>query len=163
MPLNIWNFHDYHKSLYRLSQMQSSTLLLTTDFSCTLSVSNITQAYESQCYKINPECSREGQIQYFGPLMRRKDSLEKPLMLGKCEGKRRRGQQRTRWLGSVIEAIKMNLTQRWLLFPFCLFLVGHGSSAPATMANKPQQERKRQGKEREGTNDRPSRLTDGQV
>ena len=46
--------------------------------------------------EINPECSLEGQIvilrlQYFGHLMRREDSLEKPLMLGKCEGKRRRG------------------------------------------------------------------------
>ena len=52
---------------------------------------------------INPECSMDGQIlklrlQYFGHLMRRKDSLEKPLMLGKGEGKRRRGRQRTRWM-----------------------------------------------------------------
>ena len=55
----------------------------------------------------------EGQIlklrlQYFGLLMRRKDSLEKPLMLGKCGGKRRRGRQRTGWLDSVIEATNMN-------------------------------------------------------
>ena len=55
------------------------------------------------------ECSLEGQIlklrlQYFGHLLRREDSLEKTLMLGKCEGKRRRGQQRTRWLDSVIGA-----------------------------------------------------------
>ena len=48
---------------------------------------------------------------YFGHLMRREDSLEKTLMLGKCEGKRRRGRQRMRWLGSVIEATNMNLTQ----------------------------------------------------
>ena len=64
--------------------------------------------------EINPECSLEGQIlrlQYFGHLMRREDSVEKTLMLGKCEGKRRRGQQRTRWLDSVIEATKVNLTQ----------------------------------------------------
>ena len=58
--------------------------------------------------EINPECSLEGQIlklrlQDFGHLMRREDSLGKTLMLGKCEGKRRRGQQRTRWLDSVIE------------------------------------------------------------
>ena len=63
-----------------------------------------------------PACSLEGQIlklrlQYFGHLMRREDSLEKPLLLGKCEGKRRRGRQRTRWMGSVIEATNMNLTQ----------------------------------------------------
>ena len=43
--------------------------------------------------------------------MRREDSLEKTLMLGKCEGKRRRGQQRTRWLDNVIEATNVNLTQ----------------------------------------------------
>ena len=66
--------------------------------------------------EINPECSLEGQIlklrlQYFGHLMRREDSLEKTLMLGKCEGKRRRGQQRMRWLDSVIEVTNMNLTK----------------------------------------------------
>ena len=66
--------------------------------------------------EINPECSLEGQIlklrlQYFGHLMRREDSLEKTLVLGKCEGKRRRGRQRTRWLENVIEATNMNLTQ----------------------------------------------------
>ena len=66
--------------------------------------------------EINSECSLEGQIlklrvQYFGHLMRREDSLEKTLMLAKCEGKRRRGQQRSRWMDSVIEATNMNLTQ----------------------------------------------------
>ena len=66
--------------------------------------------------EINPECSLEGAIlklrlQYFGHLMRRENSLEKTLMLGKCEGKRKRGRQRTRWLDSVIEAINMSLTQ----------------------------------------------------
>ena len=50
-----------------------------------------------------PECSLEGQmlklrLQYFGHLMRSEDSLEKTLMLGKCEGKRRRGRQRMRWM-----------------------------------------------------------------
>ena len=50
-------------------------------------------------------------LQYFGHLTRREDSLEKTLMLGKCEGMRRRGGQRTRWLDSVIEATNMNLTQ----------------------------------------------------
>ena len=68
--------------------------------------------------EINPECSLEGQIlklmlQYFGHLMRRGDSLEKTLMLGKYDGKRRRGGQRTRWLNSIIEATNMNLTQLW--------------------------------------------------
>ena len=67
-------------------------------------------------WEINPEYSLEGQIlklrlQYFGHLMRREDSLEKTLMLGKCEGKRRRGRQRMSWLDSVIEATNMNLTE----------------------------------------------------
>ena len=66
--------------------------------------------------EINPECSLEGQIlklrlQYFGHLMRREDSLEKTLMLRKCEGKRRRGRPRMRWLDSVIEATSMTLTK----------------------------------------------------
>ena len=68
--------------------------------------------------EIKPECSLEGRLlklrlQYFGHLMRREDSLEKTLMLGNCEGKRRRGRQRMRWLVSVIEATNMNLAQLW--------------------------------------------------
>ena len=68
--------------------------------------------------EINPECSLEGEIlklrlQYFGHLMRKEDSLEKPLLLGKHEGKKRRGRQRMRWLDRVIEATNMNLTQLW--------------------------------------------------
>ena len=56
--------------------------------------------------EINPEYSLEGlmlklKLQYFGHLMRRTDSLEKPLTLGKSEGRRRRGWQRTRWLGGL--------------------------------------------------------------
>ena len=66
--------------------------------------------------EINPKCSLEGQIlkqrcQYFGHLVRRENSLEKTLMLEKCEGKRRRGRQRMRWLDSAIEATNMNLIQ----------------------------------------------------
>ena len=65
--------------------------------------------------EINPECSQtlKLRLQHFGHLMRRENSLEKTLMLGKCEGRRRRGRQRTRWLDSVIEATNMNLTQFW--------------------------------------------------
>uniref|UniRef100_A0A670IL89 ribonuclease H n=1 Tax=Podarcis muralis TaxID=64176 RepID=A0A670IL89_PODMU len=68
--------------------------------------------------EISPECSLEGQIvklrlQYFGHLMRREDSLEKTLMLGKMEGTRRMGRERTRWLDSVLEATNMSLTRLW--------------------------------------------------
>ena len=50
-------------------------------------------------------------LQYFGHLMQRADSLEKVLMLGKSEGKRRRGQQRMRWLDSIAHSMDMNLSK----------------------------------------------------
>ena len=56
--------------------------------------------------EINPECSLEGlmlKLQYFDYLMQRANSLEKTLMLGKIEGKRRRGQQRMRWLDGIMD------------------------------------------------------------
>ena len=68
--------------------------------------------------EINPEHSLEGLIlklklkpQYFSHLMRRADSLEKTLMLGKIEGQRRRGQQRTRWLDGISASMDMSLSQ----------------------------------------------------
>ena len=50
-------------------------------------------------------------LQYFGHLMRRADSLEKTLMLGKIEGRRRRGQQKMRWLDGIIDSTNMNLSK----------------------------------------------------
>ena len=50
-------------------------------------------------------------LQYFGQLMRRADSLEKTLMMGRVEGKRRRGQQRMRWLDSITDSVDMNVSQ----------------------------------------------------
>ena len=50
-------------------------------------------------------------LQYFGHLMRRADSFEKSLMLGKIEGRRRRGQQRMRWLGGINDSVDMSLSE----------------------------------------------------
>ena len=64
--------------------------------------------------EIGPGCSLEGlmlklKLQYFGHLMRRADSFEKTLMLGKIGGRRRRGQQRMRWLDGITDSVDMSL------------------------------------------------------
>ena len=72
------------------------------------------RANQSILKEISPGCSMEGlmlklKLQYFGHLMRRTDSFEKTLMLGKIEGRRRRGQQRMRWLDGITDSMDVSL------------------------------------------------------
>ena len=74
------------------------------------------ETHQSILKEISPEYSLEGlmlklKLQYFGHLMQRTDSLEKTLMLGKTEGRRRRGRQRMKWLDGITDVMDMSLSK----------------------------------------------------
>ena len=74
------------------------------------------RSYQSILKEISPGCSLEGlmlklKLQYFGHLMRRPDSFEKTLVMGKIEGRRRRGRQRMRWLDGITDSMDVSLSE----------------------------------------------------
>ena len=76
----------------------------------------VRRSNQSILMEISPECSLEGlmlklKLQYLGHLMRRADSFEKTLLLGKIEGRRRRGRERMRWLDGITDSMEMSLSK----------------------------------------------------
>ena len=108
---HVWMWELDYKESWALKNWCFWTVVLEKALESPLDCKEINQTILKE---ISPECSLEGlmlKLQYLGHLMRRTDSLEKTLMLGKIEGRRRRGWQRMRWLDGITDLMDMSLSK----------------------------------------------------